>query len=125
MKSIIFKGILVIFLVAGLMVSATVAGDVEVLHWWTSGGEARSVAVLKELLEADGHTWKDFAVAGGGGDTAMTVLGPVRFPAIHLLRHRSKALKFNSGVMKVCWRISTVSQSPTTGRHCCQGLSQM
>jgi glucose/mannose transport system substrate-binding protein len=50
------------------------AGEVEVLHWWTSGGEARSVAVLKDLLEKEGHTWKDFAVAGGGGETAMTVL---------------------------------------------------
>jgi glucose/mannose transport system substrate-binding protein len=50
------------------------AGEVEVLHWWTSGGEARSVGVLKDLLEKEGHTWKDFAVAGGGGDTAMTVL---------------------------------------------------
>lgn len=50
------------------------AGEVEVLHWWTSGGEARSVAVLKDLLEKEGHVWKDFAVAGGGGDTAMTVL---------------------------------------------------
>lgn len=55
--------------------SATVnAGEVEVLHWWTSGGEAKSVAVLKELLEREGHTWKDFAVAGGGGESAMTVL---------------------------------------------------
>jgi glucose/mannose transport system substrate-binding protein len=45
-----------------------------VLHWWTSGGEAAAVGVLKELLEAEGHTWKDFAVAGGGGDAAMTVL---------------------------------------------------
>jgi glucose/mannose transport system substrate-binding protein len=51
-----------------------IAGEVEVLHWWTSGGEAKSVAVLKQLLEEEGHTWKDFAVAGGGGDTAMTVL---------------------------------------------------
>ncbi len=50
------------------------AGEVEVLHWWTSGGEAKSAAVLKALLEDAGHTWKDFAVAGGGGDTAMTVL---------------------------------------------------
>ncbi len=50
------------------------AGEVEVLHWWTSGGEARSVAVLKQLLEKEGHAWKDFAVAGGGGDAAMTVL---------------------------------------------------
>ncbi|ABC32731.1 ABC-type sugar transport system, periplasmic component [Hahella chejuensis KCTC 2396] len=50
------------------------AGEVEVLHWWTSGGEAASVAVLKGLLEKEGHTWKDFAVAGGGGESAMTVL---------------------------------------------------
>ena len=50
------------------------AGEVEVLHWWTSGGEAKSINVLKELMTEQGHTWKDFAVAGGGGESAMTVL---------------------------------------------------
>ena len=50
------------------------AGEVEVLHWWTAGGEAKSAAVLKEMIEEQGHTWKDFAVAGGGGESAMTVL---------------------------------------------------
>jgi glucose/mannose transport system substrate-binding protein len=55
-------------------VSSSFAGEVEVLHWWTSGGEAKSVAVLKELLEKEGHAWKDMAVAGGGGGNAMTVL---------------------------------------------------
>lgn len=50
------------------------AGEVEVLHWWTSGGEAKAVQPLKLRLEEQGHTWKDFAVAGGGGETAMTVL---------------------------------------------------
>jgi glucose/mannose transport system substrate-binding protein len=50
------------------------AGEVEVLHWWTSGGEAKSVGELKKIMQAKGHTWKDFAVAGGGGDAAMTVL---------------------------------------------------
>ncbi len=50
------------------------SGEVEVLHWWTSGGEAASVAELKKMLEERGDTWKDFAVAGGGGETAMTVL---------------------------------------------------
>ncbi|RCU49139.1 MULTISPECIES: ABC transporter substrate-binding protein [Corallincola] len=49
-------------------------GEVEVLHWWTSGGEAKSAAVLKEMLEKQGYGWKDFAVAGGGGESAMTVL---------------------------------------------------
>ncbi|USD64489.1 ABC transporter substrate-binding protein [Vibrio sp. SCSIO 43136] len=50
------------------------SGEVEVLHWWTSGGEAKSVAALKGMLEEQGHSWKDFAVAGGGGESAMTVL---------------------------------------------------
>jgi len=50
------------------------AGEVEVLHWWTSGGEAKAAAALKQQLQGKGHTWKDFAVAGGGGDNAMTVL---------------------------------------------------
>ena len=43
------------------------AGEVEVLHWWTSGGEAKSVGELKKIMQGKGHTWKDFAVAGGGG----------------------------------------------------------
>ncbi len=50
------------------------AGEVEVLHYWTSGGEAKSVAELKRIVQSKGHTWRDFAVAGGGGDSAMTVL---------------------------------------------------
>ena len=54
--------------------STVLAGEVEVLHWWTSGGEAKSVGELKKIMQGKGHTWKDFAVAGGGGDNAMTVL---------------------------------------------------
>jgi glucose/mannose transport system substrate-binding protein len=49
-------------------------GSVEVVHWWTSGGEKAAVDVLKAQVEKDGYTWKDGAVAGGGGSTAMTVL---------------------------------------------------
>lgn len=57
-------------------VSATSASaeNVEVLHWWTSGGEAAAVSVLKEDLEGKGTGWVDMAVAGGGGDAAMTTL---------------------------------------------------
>ena len=58
---------------AALSLSA-VAGEVEVLHYWTSGGEAKSAAELRKIMAAKGHAWKDFAVAGGGGDNAMTVL---------------------------------------------------
>ena len=53
---------------------SALAGEVEVLHYWTSGGEAKAAASLKATLQAKGDTWKDFAVAGGGGDSAMTVL---------------------------------------------------
>lgn len=47
---------------------------VEVLHWWTSGGEAAALNVLKEDLEAQGIEWIDVPIAGGGGAEAMTVL---------------------------------------------------
>ena len=50
------------------------AAEVEVLHYWTSGGEAKSVAELKKMMEAKGVAWKDFAVAGGAGENAMTAL---------------------------------------------------
>lgn len=54
--------------------SAASAADVEVLHWWTSGGEAAALNVLKEDLEGQGIGWQDMPVAGGGGTEAMTVL---------------------------------------------------
>lgn len=62
--------------VAALALSASLAHaeDVEVLHWWTSGGEAAALNVLKQDLEGQGIGWQDMPVAGGGGTQAMTVL---------------------------------------------------
>ncbi|MHA4732983.1 ABC transporter substrate-binding protein [Ensifer sp. YR511] len=63
--------------VVALMMAATAARaaeNVEVLHWWTSGGEAAALDVLKKDLESKGITWTDMPVAGGGGTEAMTVL---------------------------------------------------
>ena len=54
--------------------TATAADEVEVLHWWTSGGEAAALNVLKDDLESKGVAWKDMPVAGGGGTEAMTAL---------------------------------------------------
>ncbi|MDX5978979.1 ABC transporter substrate-binding protein [Vreelandella alkaliphila] len=70
------KSVFALAVAAGtsMAASTTQANEVEVLHWWTSGGEARAANVLKELMEAEGYGWQDFAVAGGGGETAMTVL---------------------------------------------------
>ena len=47
---------------------------IEILHWWTAGGEAKSAAALKKMMAEQGVSWKDFAVAGGGGVNAMTAL---------------------------------------------------
>jgi glucose/mannose transport system substrate-binding protein len=61
----------------GLMLgvsAAQAAESVEVLHWWTSGGESKAVGVLKDDMTKEGYTWKDFAVAGGAGAAAMTAL---------------------------------------------------
>ena len=55
-------------------VKAAGHGGVEVLHWWTSGGEAAALNVLKDDLEGQGIGWTDMPVAGGGGEQAMTVL---------------------------------------------------
>jgi len=63
-----------VLVTATAMAQTAGGGEVEVLHWWTSGGEARAVAALKQQLQQKGHTWRDFAVAGGAGDAAMTVL---------------------------------------------------
>lgn len=56
------------------LVTAAQADSVEVLHWWTSGGEAAALDVLKKDLESKGVTWADMPVAGGGGEQAMTAL---------------------------------------------------
>jgi len=48
--------------------------EVQMLHWWTSGGEAAALNVLKQYLAREGYAWKDVPVAGGGGEAAMTTL---------------------------------------------------
>ena len=48
--------------------------QVQMLHWWTSGGEAAALNVIKEALGKQGFSWTDVPVAGGGGGAAMTTL---------------------------------------------------
>ena len=57
-----------------LATAAKAEPQVEVLHWWTSGGEARAIQVLVDDFKAAGGTWTDMPVAGGGGDAARTAL---------------------------------------------------
>src|ERR1700754_942375 len=43
------------------------ATDLEVTHWWTSGGEAAAVKVLADNYNALGdNKWVDGAIAGAG-----------------------------------------------------------
>lgn len=56
----------------GLM-GAAAAAELEVTHWWTSGGEAAAVAELAKAFDATGHKWIDGAIAGSGG-TARPIM---------------------------------------------------
>lgn len=49
------------------------ATDLEVTHWWTSGGEAAAVAELAKAFDATGNKWVDGAIAGSGG-TARPIM---------------------------------------------------
>jgi len=49
------------------------ATDLEVTHWWTSGGEAAAVGELAKAFDATGNKWIDGAIAGSGG-TARPIM---------------------------------------------------
>ncbi len=52
---------------------AVSAAELEVTHWWTSGGEAAAVAEFAKAFDATGNTWVDGAIAGSGG-TARPII---------------------------------------------------
>lgn len=52
---------------------AAYATDLEVTHWWTSGGEAAAVAEFAKAFDATGNHWVDGAIAGSG-DTARPIM---------------------------------------------------
>ena len=60
-----------ILLLAG---AARAADPVEVLHYWTSSGEAAAAEVLKKAVEARGVPWTNMSVTGSGSETAADVL---------------------------------------------------
>lgn len=53
---------------------AVAENSVEVMHFWTSGGEAAALGVIRDKVVAGGVAWQDAPVAGGGGDQAKTAL---------------------------------------------------
>tara|TARA_R110002012_G_scaffold145706_2_gene304025 strand:+ start:2400 stop:3635 length:1236 start_codon:yes stop_codon:yes gene_type:complete len=56
-----------------LPLGAAQATDLEVTHWWTSGGEAAAVAELAKAFDATGNKWIDGAIAGAGS-TARPIM---------------------------------------------------
>ncbi len=68
------KQIIGLAIAAAFSLPAAAQQSVEVLHWWTAGGEAAALNVLKGNLEKQGVKWNDMPVAGGGGEAAMTAV---------------------------------------------------
>jgi glucose/mannose transport system substrate-binding protein len=38
--------------------------QIEVVHWWTAGGEGQAIRIIRRKLEGDGRIWIDTAVQG-------------------------------------------------------------
>ncbi|WP_322894473.1 MULTISPECIES: ABC transporter substrate-binding protein [unclassified Yoonia] len=66
-------------LAATCIVSASAASavDLEVTHWWTSGGEAAAVTKFAEAWNATGNTWIDGAIAGAGGTARPIIISRI------------------------------------------------
>ena len=56
---LVVKALCAVVLLCGALPAG--AEELELLHYWTSGGESRAVNVLKEEIEQRGHVWKDSA----------------------------------------------------------------
>lgn len=56
-----------------LAAGAVKAAELEVTHWWTSGGESAAVAEFAKAFNATGNVWKDGAIAGSG-DVARPII---------------------------------------------------
>jgi len=57
--------------------SAASAVELEVTHWWTSGGEAAAVSKFAEAWNATGNTWIDGAIAGSGGTARPIIISRI------------------------------------------------
>ena len=57
--------------------SAASAAELEVTHWWTSGGEAAAVAEFAKAFNATEHTWIDGAIAGSGGTARPIIISRI------------------------------------------------
>jgi glucose/mannose transport system substrate-binding protein len=54
------------------------ATDLEVTHWWTSGGEAAAVAEFAKAFDATGNKWIDGAIAGSTDVAVPIIIGRIK-----------------------------------------------
>lgn len=68
------KGLLATSILGFALAAPAHAVDLEVTHWWTSGGEAAAVAEFANAFNGETeHNWVDGAIAGSGG-TARPII---------------------------------------------------
>ena len=53
------------------------ATDIEVTHWWTTGGEAAAVAEFAKAVDASGDKWVDGAIAGSGNAAGPIIISRI------------------------------------------------
>jgi len=79
-------------IIAALVAAAFGAGSlgafaqeksVEVVHWWTSGGEAAALKVLKDDMQKKGFGWKDRRRWRPGQDGAARARSRGQSPGCH------------------------------------------
>ena len=96
------KKILIAIFAISLVPNISFAGPkAEVLHWWTSGGEAKALSVLKADFADKGGEWTDMPVAGGGGDAAMQTLKARIVAGDAPAAHKLKVQLFKNMMIKV------------------------
>ena len=99
------------------MTPALAEPSVEVMHFWTSGGEAAALSAVRDKVVSEGVKWTDAPVAGGGGDAAKTALqariASGNPPAAMLMLGQNVIDWANEGLLT--WVIVSVKSLPELG----------
>jgi glucose/mannose transport system substrate-binding protein len=74
MKTKMLKPVAAALLAGFGLLGVAHAQKAEVIHWWTSGGEAAAIKEFSTMYTKQGGTWQDNPIAGGGGGAARTVI---------------------------------------------------
>ncbi len=59
------------------VIGSAQATDLEVTHWWTSGGEAAAVKQFADAFNKGGDNWIDGAIAGSGGVARPVIISRI------------------------------------------------